>query len=165
VADELTVRKFTYRGDYVTSWHGKVVERTDEFVLVRATWTRGATPVERLVFEPGDIFLEYYYTGRAYSIWGVYTPDGKILKGWYCNVCVPLDVSETTFDVRDLLLDVLVYPDGSYSILDEDEFAMACKDGLPAELAMLARQAVAEIEAQLARRVKPFDVISPPCPV
>ncbi len=161
MAERMTIRKFTYRGDYVTSWDGDVVERTDEYVLVRAMWTRGSTAVERLVFEPGDLFLEYYYAGRPYSIWGVYTSDGATLKGWYCNICEPLDMGATTFDVRDLLLDVLVYPDGSYSILDEEEYAAAYADDLSPELAHLARRAVTEIEQQLAQRITPFDVVPP----
>src|SRR4051794_41025513 len=107
-AETITVRKYTYRGDFVTSWQGQVVERTADHVLLRAAWSRDPTPVAGLIFEPGDVFLEYYYPRRPYSIWGVHTADGARLKGWYCNICVPLDVATATFDVRDLLLDVLV---------------------------------------------------------
>jgi uncharacterized protein len=152
----VTVKKYTYRGDFSASWQGEVLERTSDHVLLRATWSRDPTPVERLTFEPGDIFLEYYYPLRPYSIWGVYTRDLARIKGWYCNVCVPLDVSATVFEVYDLLLDVLVYPDGNHSILDEAEFAAARADDLPAGLAATAEGAVQAILDLVARRDAPF---------
>jgi predicted RNA-binding protein associated with RNAse of E/G family len=153
--DTVTVHKYTYRGEFSASWQGEVLERTPGHVLLKATWTRDPTPVECLVFEPGDIFLEYYYPQRPYSIWGVYTPEATV-KGWYCNVCVPVDVNAAVFEVRDLLLDVLVYPDGSHAILDEDEFAAARADDLPPNLAITAEEAVQAILDLVARREVPF---------
>jgi protein associated with RNAse G/E len=159
-ADEtITVHKYTYRGEYAASWQGVVVERSADHVLLRARWTRDPTVVEQLTFAPRDVFLEYYYPRRPYSIWGIYTPDGVRLKGWYCNVCLPLDVTATVFEVRDLLLDVLVYPDGRYAILDEDEFAAARALDLPPDQAASAEHAVQAILELVAERAAPFDTL------
>lgn len=154
---QVTVRKYTHQGQYVTSWTGEVVRRTAEHVLLRATWTRPSTAVVDLVFEPGDIFLEYYYPHQPYSVWEVRGGSTDALKGWYCNVGLPLAAAGDVFEVRDLLLDVLVYPDGRYTVLDEDEFATA---GLPPELAALALAAVGAITALVERREAPFDAIA-----
>jgi predicted RNA-binding protein associated with RNAse of E/G family len=155
VAEIVTVHKLSYRGEFITSWQGEVVERTPAHLLLRARWERAPTPVEHLVFEPGDLFLEYYYARRPYSLWGVYTADGTRLKGWYCNVCEPVDLDGSVLKVRDLLLDVLVSADGRQAVLDRDEFAAATD--LPAGLAALAEAAVVEIQDLVARRATPFD--------
>lgn len=156
----VTVRKYTHQGQYVTSWVGEVVRRTAEHVLLRATWTRPSTAVADLVFEPGDIFLEYYYPKQPYSVWEVRGGATDTLKGWYCNVGLPLDTGGDVFEVRDLLLDVLVYPDGRYTVLDEDEFAVARASGLSPELVAVAQDAVGAIISLVERREAPFGMIA-----
>ncbi|GAC1433699.1 MAG: DUF402 domain-containing protein [Chloroflexota bacterium] len=155
----ITVHKMTYRGEYVTSWDGEVVEQADDCLVLSARWTRPAVAVGVLTFEPGDVFLEYYYPHRPYSLWGVYDPDAVTLKGWYCNVGLARYVDEGTIEVRDLILDVLVLPDGRHEVLDRDEFAAA--GDLPADLAATAESGVAAILALVAARTRPFDALTP----
>ena len=59
-----------------------------------------------------------------------YKPDETLLY-WYCDVVdYDIDVENNTCTTTDLLVDVLVYPDGSSRILDLDELADAHEQGL-----------------------------------
>jgi len=59
-----------------------------------------------------------------------YKPDETLLY-WYCDVVdYEIDVENNTCTTTDLLVDVLVYPDGSSRILDLDELADAHEQGL-----------------------------------
>ena len=59
-----------------------------------------------------------------------YKPDETLLY-WYCDIVdYDIDVENNTCTTTDLLVDVLVYPDGSSRILDLDELADAHEQGL-----------------------------------
>jgi predicted RNA-binding protein associated with RNAse of E/G family len=51
---------------------------------------------------------------------------GKIV-GHYLNINLPFEREPGGYSVKDLFLDIWVWEDGCYSILDEDEFAEACQ--------------------------------------
>lgn len=69
------------------------------------------------------------------SIWGFWGPDGGPPKAWYVNLEEPIRRSRAGFDTRDLQLDIVIMPDGTWTWKDEKEFAEMCDLGLitPAE--------------------------------
>jgi len=62
---------------------------------------------------------------------------------------------------RDLLLDVLLYPDGRREVLDRDDLARAIDEGLDPALAVAAEDAVREVLDLIDRRLPPFDYVAP----
>lgn len=51
------------------------------------------------------------------------------LLGYYCDVVTPLVKRADGYFLRDLILDLWIYPDGSYMELDRDEFAALVQEG------------------------------------
>ena len=50
---------------------------------------------------------------------------------WYCDIIeTHYDEKENTYTFNDLLIDVVVYPDGQVEVLDMDEFADAMEQGI-----------------------------------
>jgi hypothetical protein len=86
--------------------------------------------------------VERYYTDRWYNIFAVHDRDDDTLKAWYCNVTRPAEITpdrETPISriaYVDLALDLLVFPDGRYLVLDEDEFANLPIDDLTRQKAL-----------------------------
>ncbi|HVA90982.1 MAG TPA: DUF402 domain-containing protein [Chloroflexota bacterium] len=143
----VTVRKHDWRGSFRYAWSGWMVDRTADHLMIEAIWDGPGEPrVGEITFTRGDRFLEYYYPGRGYAIWQIARPDGS-LKGWYCNISTPVEQSGDTLSFRDLLLDLLVYPDGRLSVLDRDEFEAARREGLDPGEAVMAQAALAEVLA------------------
>lgn len=152
----VTVRKHDWRGAFRYAWQGEVLRREADLLLLQAIWQGPGEPrIGTIRFEAGDRFLEYYYPGRPYAVWQIERPDGA-LKGWYCNVGTPPLEGDAVLSFDDLLLDVLVYPDGRYAVLDEDEFAAALAAGLPADRGALARAGLAALIGMIARGEAPF---------
>ncbi|MBI3979624.1 MAG: DUF402 domain-containing protein [Chloroflexi bacterium] len=118
----ITIRKLLYGGKPGYTWTGRVIEETNSGVVVAATFTYPSRDLGYVVLDQGGEWVESYYFDRWYNIFEIGTPDSR-LKGWYCNVCAParLDGDDLTF--VDLALDLFVYPDGRYLVLDEEEFA------------------------------------------
>ncbi|MFD7402985.1 DUF402 domain-containing protein [Streptomyces sp. NPDC059866] len=93
-------------------------------IAVRAPWAgEGVRDFGFVRFEQGDIFTEYYWRDRWYSVKEVRTAAGT-LKGWYCDITRPAVLTGTELVVEDLDLDLWRSADGTdVRRLDEDEFA------------------------------------------
>ncbi|MGY0066411.1 DUF402 domain-containing protein [Streptomyces sp. QTS137] len=92
-------------------------------VTVRAPWAGdGVRDFGFVRFEPGDVFTEYYWRDRWYAVKEVRTATGT-LKGHYCDITRPAELSGNRLVVEDLDLDLWVPADGTeVRRLDEDEF-------------------------------------------
>ncbi|MFD5452139.1 DUF402 domain-containing protein [Streptomyces sp. NPDC003470] len=93
-------------------------------VVVRAPWAGdGVRDFGFVRFEAGDVFTEYYWRDRWYSVKEVRTATGSV-KGWYCDVARPAVLTGTELVSEDLDLDLWRSADGTdVHRLDEDEFA------------------------------------------
>lgn len=94
----------------------------EEFIV-----TRWNTLKPRKDFSHG---FSVYCLKEGIKVSKFYKPDGD-LRYWYCDVVdYDINVEENTCTTTDLLVDVLVYPDGSSRIIDLDELADAHERGL-----------------------------------
>src|SRR5919206_521406 len=150
----LRVVKQRYDGSTVFAWTGRVLEQTDEYVLLAGLFNALRRDLGYVVLERGDLFLEWYYFARWYNVFQVYGRDGE-LKGWYCNVGMPPVLADGELGYVDLALDVFVHPDGHYLVLDEDEFADLKRTTLRPEDAAQAEQGLQELIALVTSADRP----------
>ncbi|MFD5270579.1 DUF402 domain-containing protein [Streptomyces sp. NPDC058335] len=117
-------------------------------IAVRAPWAgAGVRDFGFVRFEPGDVFTEYYWRDRWYSVKEVRGASGA-LKGWYCDITRPARLTGTELVVEDLDLDLWRSADGGdVRRLDEDEFAESGLAERDPEAAAAAVAALDELEA------------------
>ncbi len=120
---QVTVYKLDENGHAVWHYPAKVLERQPHRVRLEAFFNRDDIDLGYVTFNRGDRFVETFYTDRWYNVFAVYDRDEGGLKGWYCNICRPAQVTETAVTCEDLALDVWIGADGRTLVLDEDEFA------------------------------------------
>lgn len=71
-----------------------------------------------------------YFIERGYKVSKFYDHDGNLIS-WYCDIIDhSYNASENSYTFKDLLIDIIVYPDGSVRVVDLDELADASRDGL-----------------------------------
>ncbi|MEU2895710.1 DUF402 domain-containing protein [Streptomyces sp. NPDC088106] len=118
-------------------------------VSVRAPWAgAGVRDFGFVRFEPGDVFTEHYWRDRWYSVKEVRTAAGA-LKGHYCDITRPAELSAGRLVVEDLDLDLWVSADGTdVRRLDEDEFAASGLLTTDPEAAAAAVAALDELDAR-----------------
>ena len=121
--DKITVHKLDDRGREVWRYSGTVVRRDDSSVMLVALFDRDDVEFHGLHIQRGDRFIETFYRDRWYNIFAIYDGDNNRLKGWYCNITRPANIEEEHVYAEDLALDLIVLPNGSMHVLDEDEFA------------------------------------------
>ncbi|MFD9646917.1 DUF402 domain-containing protein [Streptomyces sp. NPDC059082] len=115
---------------------------------VRAPWAaEGVRDFGFVRFEPGDVFVEHYWSDRWFTVKEVWAADG-VLKGWYCDITRPPVIGGSGVVVEDLDLDLWVSADGSEVLrLDEDEFEASGLAASHPEAAARAVAALDELEA------------------
>lgn len=70
-----------------------------------------------------------YFLDRGYKVSKFYDHDGNLIS-WYCDIVKhTYDPETNTYIFTDLLVDVIVYPDGFVRVVDLDELSDASKDG------------------------------------
>jgi hypothetical protein len=118
-------------------------------LAVRAPWAGDVVRDFGFVrFEAGDVFTEYYWRDRWYSVKEVRDGSGA-LKGWYCDITRPATLAGTELVVEDLDLDLWRSADGTdVRRLDEDEFEESGLKETDPEAAAAAVAALDELEAR-----------------
>lgn len=150
------VVKLDPQGREKIQYPAEILAHLEKGIVLDAHWTLPRKDLGYTVFEPGDHFIEYYYTDRWFNIFAIATPEGR-RKGWYCNVAAPAQIGAERLEQIDLLLDVWVDPAGQALILDEDEFAA---DGtLTAQQRQGAERGLQELLATIAAHDGPFHEI------
>ena len=152
----ITIVKLNPRGDTKIQYQGELVERISHGLIIQAFWSHPTKNLGYISFEPGDRFIEYYYTKRWYNIFDIASAQG-VRKGWYCNIAEPAILFDDRIEQVDLLLDVWVSPSGEILILDEDEFAADAT--LSAEQRKGAKQGLQELLSVIAKRHEAFSTL------
>ena len=119
---KIRVQKKNPTGNVTYEYEGVLLSRDDESITLEAFFDREDMPFQDVIFKKGDRFLEIYYFDRWYNIFEIYDKDDEQIKGWYCNVGMPVVMEGNTVSYVDLALDLWVSTNGGQVVLDEDEF-------------------------------------------
>jgi uncharacterized protein len=152
----IKVVKQNPQGETKIQYQGEVIEQQADRVIIEAYWSHGAKELGYTRFEPGDRFIEYYYSDKWFNIFDIANAVG-VRKGWYCNVTEPARFFEDRIEQIDLFIDVWVTPQGETLILDEDEFA--ADTTLSERQRHGARQGLQELLEMIAARQATFSSI------
>lgn len=151
---DITIIKRNHLGLEVIRYAGKVLQRSADEIMIEAPFSLDHAMLINIPINRGDRFLETYFSKRWYNIYEIRDHGDDILKGWYCNVSYPAEISGDLIAYSDLALDLVVYPDGRQVVLDEDEFqALGLAPGVQAQ----ARAGLAELQQRFEEKFKGSD--------
>ena len=156
----VTVRALKFDGRLHREWQARLVAPRESAsrVVVEGVFEEEIRHPLLGRIARGTLSTEYYWTDRWYSIFRFREPTGA-LRNYYCNVNQPAEFDGEILRFVDLDIDVLVAPDFSHRVLDEEEFIMhAERYGYPASVRELVPRALAELIGLIERRDFPFDL-------
>lgn len=149
----ITVSKLNSLGEIKIQYQGEILEHSVDRIVIQAFWEHSSKDLGYICFEPGDRFIEYYYTNKWFNIFDIADANNE-RKGWYCNITEPADIYDDQIKQKDLLLDVWVDPWGTPLLLDEDEFEYDTT--LNETQRQGARQGLHELLQMIAAQIAPF---------
>jgi predicted RNA-binding protein associated with RNAse of E/G family len=85
--------------------------------------------VDNLILPAGTLSFGYFWMDRPYNVYHWVTGAGETL-GTYFNVCDETKIGENAVSWRDLVIDLLVTPDGRCRVLDTQELPQNLDEGL-----------------------------------
>jgi uncharacterized protein len=118
----IRVLKYNPDGEVAWEYEGRVLRREPNAITLEALFNRPDTPFMGVVLKRGDRFVESFYSDRWYNVFEIFDRDDGGFKGWYCNVGKPAIFNKDIVSYIDLALDLWVAPDGTQTVLDQDEF-------------------------------------------
>ncbi|MCS7062013.1 MAG: nicotinamide-nucleotide amidohydrolase family protein [Anaerolineae bacterium] len=154
LARAMLVRKLKPDGVERARYTAELIERKHDHVLVVAEWTRPPVDLGFGVLEPGDRFIETFYTNRWHTVFEIRSANGS-LKGWYADLSRPARITEDLIEWEDLALDAWMSPQGELIWIDQEEFA-ALEPMLPPGEALAVRSTLAPLREELLRRWRAY---------
>jgi protein associated with RNAse G/E len=150
---QIAVVKQDFEGVEVIRYSGRVLRRGNEWVQLKAIFQLSSQRVGSIQLEAGDRFVELFHRSQWFNVHAVFAGTSDQLRGWYCNIAYPADITEEQVVYRDLALDLVVTPDQSATRLDIAEYqAMR----IPVAVRRAADEAVAWLEGRAKRGQAPF---------
>jgi len=119
--NKVTVNSRAFDGSVRRSWQCKLIERCDPLLVFVGTFDRDVEHGDLGFIKKGTISYEYYWFDRWYNIFRFHESDGT-LRNYYCNINMPLVFDRGVLDYVDLDIDIVVWPDKTWQILDRKEF-------------------------------------------
>jgi predicted RNA-binding protein associated with RNAse of E/G family len=80
------------------------------------------------VIDSNYVGIWFSSTQYWFDVGAIYDRN-KNFKGYYCDICTPIKRIPEGFNTTDLILDLWIFPNGQYRILDQEEYRQAVKKG------------------------------------
>jgi len=153
---EITVRVLKHDGAEYRRWNAKLSYREGDLFVFAGEFDIDVSHELLGEIKRSTKTIEYYWLDRWYNVFRFLNDDG-CTRLWYCNVNTPPQFEGDTLTYVDLDIDVLVQPDFSFQVLDEDEFETNAKlYGYSDEQKANVQAAVEELVALIEQREFPF---------
>jgi uncharacterized protein len=158
--EKIFVHSCKHDGRVNRRWPARVSRREGALVVLDAVFEEEVRHPLIGTIEAGTHSTEFFWTDRWYSVFRFQTPDGRLLR-FYCNINTPARLADGVLSFVDLDVDVLVNPDYSFTVLDEDEFDLHAElYAYPPAYRDNVRRALDELIHLIDSRQFPFSVNS-----
>lgn len=158
-SEMITVRACKFDGAIHRHWHARLRSHLDSLLILDARFEEEIRHAQLGTIARGTLSVEYYWLDRWYNVFRFHEPAGR-LRNYYCNVNLPPTFDGRVLSYIDLDMDILVSPDLSYTILDEDEFReSAALFNYSSAIRAGAHAALDELITLIEARRFPFDYL------
>lgn len=158
--ESIIVHSYKYDGRLQRAWPARFVRSEGSLIEIEGFFDREVAHPFLGIIKAGTRSTEFFWTDRWYSIFLFREPSGEA-RNFYCNVNTPAHLYEGTLSFVDLDVDVLVRPDFSFQVLDEEEFEThALLYNYTPLYRRRVRETLSELLYMIERRQFPFSLIS-----
>lgn len=155
VGSEVYIQSFKHNGSLHRTWCKGYVLEANENRIVAVTnkaWVIEADGRKWFTREPAVCF---FWSHRWYNVISMIRKNGIY---YYCNLASPSLWDGEAIKNIDYDLDVKLYPDNSYQILDEGEYAMHAKQmNYPPEIMQIVEHEMQKLINSMDKAEDPFN--------
>lgn len=118
---QIKINSRKFNGEIHKSWKADLISETEEILTFEGVFESQVKHPLLGVIRRGTVSFEFYWKNEWFNVFRFHEPEGD-LRNFYCNINLPPTFENGVLDYVDLDVDVLVWKDFSFQILDLDEF-------------------------------------------
>ena len=155
IGEQVYIQSFKHDGSLHRTWaKGTVLEETEEHLVV-VTYKTMVTESNGRIWQTREPAVCFFYPDRWYNIISMIRKSGVT---FYCNIASPSLYDGEAIKNIDYDLDLKVYPNGSYDVLDEHEFVEnALMMNYPDDVKAIVQKSLDHLIEIVQKGESPFD--------
>lgn len=119
IGDRLQIQCYKHNGKIHRSWDEAVLLDIKNDYMVFANNKTKVTEAEGNVWKTKEPAIMYFFKDKWFNVIAQLKKDGIY---YYCNIATPYVIEDNTIKYIDYDLDLRIFPNGEYKILDELEY-------------------------------------------
>ena len=119
IGEKYIIHSYKHDGSIHRAWDEAILlDETDDYLVFGNERTKVIESDGRS-WKTREPAIMYYFKNNWYNVIGQYKKDGIY---YYCNIASPFVIDQNTIKYIDYDLDLRVFPDGAFKILDRGEY-------------------------------------------
>ena len=119
IGDKLQIQCYKHNGKIHRAWDEAVVLDIKKNYIVFGNNRTKVTEAEGNVWRTNEPAIMYYFKDKWFNIIAQLKKNGIY---YYCNIASPFIIEDNTIKYIDYDLDLRIFPNGEYKILDQLEY-------------------------------------------
>lgn len=119
IGDRLKIHCYKHDGKIYRTWGETIVLDVNEDYIVVANDRTKVTELDGRTWRTKEPAIIYFYKKNWFNVIAQMKEAGIF---YYCNIATPFIVDDKTIKYIDYDLDLRVFPDDTYKILDQNEY-------------------------------------------
>lgn len=119
IGDKLQIQCYKHNGKIHRAWDEAVVLDIKKNYIVFGNNKTRVTEAEGNVWRTNEPAIMYFFKDRWFNIISQLKKNGIY---YYCNIATPFIIEDNTVKYIDYDLDLRIFPNGEYKILDQLEY-------------------------------------------
>ncbi len=119
VGDKLTIHCYKHNGKIHRTWDEAVVLDINEEMIVCGNNKARVTENDGRTHKTNEPAVMFFYRNHWFNVIGQLKKFGLY---YYCNIATPFIIDDNIIKYIDYDLDLRIFPDGCYRVLDKNEY-------------------------------------------
>lgn len=154
IGSNIQIQSYKHDGNIHRVWQSNVILKGTETIIIGANDKTQVKESDGRIWTTREPAICYFHAAHWFNIIGMIRSDGI---HYYCNLGSPFVYDQEALKYIDYDLDIKVYPDMTYDLLDEDEYESHKKRmKYPQVLDHILYQNIEELLIWLRQRKGPF---------
>lgn len=152
--ETIQIHSYKHNGNIHRVWQETTILKGNQFVIIGANDRTVVTESDGRTWVTREPAISYFHSQHWFNIIGMLREDGIY---YYCNLSSPFVFDGEAVKYIDYDLDIKVFPDLTYNLLDEDEYEMHRQQmGYPNVIDHILRANVEKLINWIRMRKGPF---------
>ncbi|WP_070121079.1 nucleoside tri-diphosphate phosphatase [Bacillus marinisedimentorum] len=155
--ENIQIHSYKHNGQHHRTWEETTLLKRTGNVVIGANDRTIVTESDGRSWLTREPAICFFHARQWFNIIAMLRQDGVY---YYCNISSPFTIDEEGLKYIDYDLDVKVFPDRTYILLDEDEYEKHKREmNYPSVIDAILKQNVKDLIGWIRQRKGPFDPV------